>query len=128
MLRPPQHHRSDESYASGNDGGSIPDQPDLAKNKPNAKQAVAQSEADPRSVVICALSEVRLGALLAQPRSDTSLSSGQPVALGKLYNKVAFIEYLLDKSIYGNGEGICRHRRGGVHVFVVERRPHATVP
>ncbi|KAG6861329.1 hypothetical protein C0995_001308 [Termitomyces sp. Mi166 len=32
-------------------------------------------------------------------------------ALGKLYNKVSIIEYLLDKSAYGDGETICRHIR-----------------
>lgn len=31
--------------------------------------------------------------------------------LGKLYNKFAIIEYLLDKSAYGDGEEICRHIR-----------------
>jgi hypothetical protein len=32
-------------------------------------------------------------------------------ALGKLYNKDAIIEYLLDKSAYGDGEKICGHIR-----------------
>lgn len=31
--------------------------------------------------------------------------------LGKLYNKDAIIEYLLDKSAYGDGEEICGHIR-----------------
>ncbi len=30
-------------------------------------------------------------------------------ALGKLYNKDALLEYLLDKSAYGDGEDICGH-------------------
>lgn len=30
-------------------------------------------------------------------------------ALGKLYNKDALLEYLLDKSAYGDGEKICGH-------------------
>jgi hypothetical protein len=32
-------------------------------------------------------------------------------ALGKLYNKDAILEYLLDKSAYGDGEEICGHVR-----------------
>jgi hypothetical protein len=32
-------------------------------------------------------------------------------ALGKLYNKDALLEYLLDKSSYGDGEEICGHIR-----------------
>lgn len=32
-------------------------------------------------------------------------------ALGKLYNKDAILEYLLDKSSYGDGEVICGHIR-----------------
>jgi len=32
-------------------------------------------------------------------------------ALGKLYNKDAVLEYLLDKSSYGDGEVICGHIR-----------------
>lgn len=32
-------------------------------------------------------------------------------ALGKLYNKDAIIEYLLDKTAYGDGDDICGHIR-----------------
>jgi hypothetical protein len=32
-------------------------------------------------------------------------------ALGKLYNKDSILEYLLDKSAYGDGEEICGHIR-----------------
>jgi len=32
-------------------------------------------------------------------------------ALGKLYNKDSIIEYLLDKSAYGDGQRICGHIR-----------------
>ena len=32
-------------------------------------------------------------------------------ALGKLYNKDAILEYLLDKTAYGDGEDICGHIR-----------------
>lgn len=32
--------------------------------------------------------------------------------LGKLYNKEAVIEYLLDRSSYGDGDQICGHLKG----------------
>lgn len=32
-------------------------------------------------------------------------------ALGKLYNKDAIIEFLLDRTAYGDGEEICGHIR-----------------
>ena len=32
-------------------------------------------------------------------------------ALGKLYNKDAIIEFLLDRTAYGDGEDICGHIR-----------------
>ncbi|KAH7884052.1 Rtf2 RING-finger-domain-containing protein [Phlebopus sp. FC_14] len=82
----------------GNDGGSIPDRRDLVKNKPKAEQADKANQVRARWF-FCALSKRRLQ---------------EPVvscALGKLYNKDAIIEYLLDKSAYGDGEEICGHIR-----------------
>ncbi|KAF8168541.1 Rtf2 RING-finger-domain-containing protein [Crassisporium funariophilum] len=82
----------------GNDGGSIPDRRDLVRNKPKAEQADKANQTRARWL-FCALSKKRLQ---------------EPVvscALGKLYNKDAIIEYLLDKSAYGDGEKICGHIR-----------------
>ncbi|KAF9481227.1 DUF602-domain-containing protein [Pholiota conissans] len=82
----------------GNDGGSIPDRRDLVRNKPKAEQADKANQTKARWFY-CALSKKKLQ---------------EPVvscALGKLYNKDAIIEYLLDKSIYGDGEKICGHIR-----------------
>jgi hypothetical protein len=45
--------------------------------------------------------------LLQRPLQEPIVSC----ALGKLYNKDAIIEYLLDKSAYGDGEDICGHIR-----------------
>ncbi|KAF4623681.1 hypothetical protein D9613_001398 [Agrocybe pediades] len=83
----------------GNDGGSIPDRRDLVRSKPKAEQA---DKANQTKAIwfFCALSKKRLQ---------------EPVVscpLGKLYNKDAIIEYLLDKSAYGDGERICGHIRG----------------
>ncbi|KNZ76140.1 UPF0549 like protein [Termitomyces sp. J132] len=80
----------------GNDGGSIPDRRDLVKSKPKAEQADKANQTRARWF-FCALSKAK-----------------EPVvscALGKLYNKDSIIEYLLDKSAYGDGETICGHIR-----------------
>ncbi|KAF9235748.1 Rtf2 RING-finger-domain-containing protein [Melanogaster broomeanus] len=78
----------------GNDGGSIPDRRDLVKTKPKAEQADKANQVRARWL-FCALSK------------EPVVSCG----LGKLYNKDAIIEYLLDKSAYGDGENICGHIR-----------------
>lgn len=48
-------------------------------------------------------------------------------ALGKLYNKDALLEYLLDKSAFGDGEDICGHVRSLKvrlpHYFVTQVKP-----
>jgi len=82
----------------GNDGGSIPDRRDLVRNKPKAEQADKANQTRARWF-FCALSKRKLQ---------------EPVvscALGKLYNKDSIIEYLLDKSAYGDGQKICGHIR-----------------
>lgn len=83
----------------GNDGGSIPYRIDLVKTK--AKEEKTDEKALARQLwLLCALSHRPLG---------------QPVvtdALGKLYNKDAVIEYLLDRSTYGDGDQICGHVKG----------------
>ncbi|KAL4069059.1 DUF602-domain-containing protein [Scleroderma citrinum] len=82
----------------GNDGGSIPDRRDLVKNKPKAEQADKANQI--RALwLFCALSK--------RPLQEPVVSC----ALGKLYNKDALIEFLLDKSAYGDGEEICGHIR-----------------
>ncbi|GLB36825.1 putative DUF602-domain-containing protein [Lyophyllum shimeji] len=82
----------------GNDGGSIPDRRDLVKSKPKAEQADKANQTRARWFY-CALSKRKL--------QDPIVSC----ALGKLYNKDSIIEYLLDKSAYGDGEKICGHIR-----------------
>ncbi|XP_006457495.1 hypothetical protein AGABI2DRAFT_212936 [Agaricus bisporus var. bisporus H97] len=80
----------------GNDGGSIPDRRDLVRTKAKAEQADKANQTRARWH-FCALSKRKLQ---------------EPVvacALGKLYNKDSIIEYLLDKSAYGDGEIICGH-------------------
>ncbi|KAF9508019.1 hypothetical protein BS47DRAFT_1320943 [Hydnum rufescens UP504] len=82
----------------GNDGGSIPDRRDLVKNKPKAEQADRNNQAIAQWF-FCALSKRELQEPIVS------------CALGKLYNKDAILEYLLDRSAYGDGEEICGHIR-----------------
>ncbi|KAJ7632322.1 DUF602-domain-containing protein [Roridomyces roridus] len=82
----------------GNDGGSIPDRRDLVRNKPKA-EALDKANHTRARWGFCALSKRRLQ---------------EPVvscALGKLYNKDAIIEFLLDRDAYGDGQNICGHIR-----------------
>ncbi|KAF8525264.1 DUF602-domain-containing protein [Hysterangium stoloniferum] len=69
----------------GNDGGSIPDRRDLVRNKPKAEQADKHNQMIARWF-FCALSK--------RPLQQPIVSC----PLGKLYNKDAILEYLLNKS------------------------------
>ncbi|KAG8697708.1 hypothetical protein FRC09_007687 [Ceratobasidium sp. 395] len=80
----------------GNDGGSIPDRRDLVRSKPKAEQADKLNQML-AAWFFCALSK--------RPLQEPIVSC----AMGKLYNKDAIIEFLLDKSAYGDGDEICRH-------------------
>ncbi|KAJ6611791.1 Rtf2 RING-finger-domain-containing protein [Mycena sp. CBHHK59/15] len=82
----------------GNDGGSIPDRRDLVRSKPKAERLDRANQTRARWG-FCALSKRRLQ---------------EPIVscpLGKLYNKDAIIEFLLDRDAYGDGENICSHIR-----------------
>ncbi|KAJ8076667.1 Replication termination factor 2 [Marasmius tenuissimus] len=82
----------------GNDGGSIPDRRDLVRTKAKAEQADKANQTKARWF-FCALSK--------RPLQEPIVSC----ALGKLYNKDAILEFLLDRSTYGDGERICGHIR-----------------
>ncbi|KZT61856.1 DUF602-domain-containing protein [Calocera cornea HHB12733] len=101
----------------GNDGGSIPDRRDLVRTKPKAEQADKQNQTRAQWF-FCALSKRPLQ---------------KPVVaceLGKMYNKDAIVEYLLDKSIYGDGEKICGHIRSlkDVKTLTLTPNPSQTLP
>ncbi|KAL0950542.1 hypothetical protein HGRIS_007349 [Hohenbuehelia grisea] len=96
----------------GNDGGSIPDRRDLVRNKPKAEQADKANQTRARWF-FCALSK----RLLQEPIVSC--------ALGKLYNKDALLEYLLDKSAYGDGDIICGHIRSLKDVKTVKLTPNS---
>jgi len=97
----------------GNDGGSIPDRRDLVKTKAKAEQADKANQTRARWF-FCALSKRKLQ---------------EPVVaceLGKLYNKDSIIEFLLDKSAYGDGEIICGHIRSLKDVKQLTLSPNTT--
>jgi hypothetical protein len=97
----------------GNDGGSIPDRRDLVRTKPKAEQADKANQTRARWF-FCALSKKKLQ---------------EPVvscALGKLYNKDALIEFLLDRTAYGDGEDICGHIRSLKDVKTLKLTPNPT--
>ncbi|OBZ79493.1 Phosphatidylserine decarboxylase proenzyme 1, mitochondrial [Grifola frondosa] len=82
----------------GNDGGSIPDRRDLVRSKPKAEQADRANQTRARWF-FCALSK--------RPLQEPIVSC----ALGKLYNKDSILEFLLDRTAFGDGEEICGHIR-----------------
>jgi len=99
----------------GNDGGSIPDRRDLVKSKPKAEQADKQNQV-PARWFSCTLSKGPLQEPIV------------PCALGKLYNKDALLEYLLDKSAFGDGEEICGHIRTLKDVVTLKLTPNPISP
>ncbi|KAH8111465.1 DUF602-domain-containing protein [Phellopilus nigrolimitatus] len=96
----------------GNDGGSIPDRRDLVKTKAKAEQADKANQTRARWFY-CALSK--------RPLQEPIVSC----ALGKLYNKDAILEYLLDKSAYGDGEEICGHIKSLKDVKALKLTPNS---
>jgi len=95
----------------GNDGGSIPDRRDLVRTKPKAEQADKANQTRARWL-FCALSKKKLQEPIVS------------CALGKLYNKDALIEFLLDRSAYGDGEDICGHIRSLKDVKTLKLTPN----
>ncbi|BEJ16527.1 hypothetical protein CspHIS471_0511320 [Cutaneotrichosporon sp. HIS471] len=94
----------------GADGGSIPDRRDLVKTR--GKAATADKAVARERFFYCALSKKRLAKpVVADP-------------LGKLYNKDAVIEYLLDKSAYGDGEQICPYINGVKDLLTLNAQPN----
>ncbi len=80
----------------GCDGGTIPRRCELVKTKPKEEKTDLK-QIDVAKWHNCALSKVPLS---------------EPIVgcfLGKLYNKDAILEFLLDPSVYGDADSICLH-------------------
>ncbi|KAG8876746.1 hypothetical protein FRB97_003960 [Tulasnella sp. 331] len=95
----------------GNDGGSIPDRRDLVKNKPKAEQADRNNQTI-AAWFFCALSK--------RPLQEPVVSC----ALGKIYNRDAVLEYLLDKNAYGDGGDICGHIKSRKDIKTLKLTPN----
>ncbi|WOO80701.1 Protein RTF2 [Vanrija pseudolonga] len=94
----------------GADGGSIPDRRDLVKTKGKAEQA--DKAAQRERFLFCALSKKPLAKpVVADP-------------LGKLYNKDAIIEFLIDKAVYGDGDSICPYIKGVKDLLTLNLMPN----
>ncbi|KAI0358861.1 DUF602-domain-containing protein [Trametes cingulata] len=95
----------------GNDGGSIPDRRDLVRTKQKAEQADKANQL--RAMwFFCALSK--------RPLQEPIVSC----PLGKLYNKDALLEFLLDRTSFGDGEEICGHIRSLKDVKTLKLTPN----
>ncbi|KAJ1823641.1 Replication termination factor 2 [Coemansia sp. RSA 2671] len=78
----------------GNDGGSIPRRNEMVREKKRDEKADRKNQAIAQNY-FCALSKLPLQ---------------EPVVgdeLGRLYNRQAVLEYLLDRTVYGDGHSIC---------------------
>ncbi|KAM5530429.1 hypothetical protein V8D89_015904 [Ganoderma adspersum] len=98
----------------GNDGGSIPDRRDLVKSKKKAEQADKANQI--RAMwFFCALSK--------RPLQEPIVSC----PLGKLYNRDAILEFLLDRASFGaEGEVVCGHIRSIKDVKTLKLTPNAS--
>ncbi|KAH9891193.1 DUF602-domain-containing protein [Cubamyces lactineus] len=95
----------------GNDGGSIPDRRDLVRTKQKAEQADKANQL--RAMwFFCALSK--------RPLQEPIVSC----PLGKIYNKDAILEFLLDRKSFGDGEEICGHIRSLKDVKTLKLTPN----
>ncbi|KAI8321767.1 DUF602-domain-containing protein, partial [Martensiomyces pterosporus] len=80
----------------GNDGGSIPRRNEMVKEKKRDEQVDRKNQLI-AMYFFCALSKQELhGPVVAD-------------GLGRLYTREAVLEYLLDRSAFGDGDKICGH-------------------
>ncbi|GJJ68573.1 hypothetical protein EMPS_00919 [Entomortierella parvispora] len=95
----------------GCDGGSIPRRDELVKQK--QKQAkVDQSILNRVHWFSCALSKKALASPVVA------------CGLGKLYNRDAILEFLLDRTAYGDGDKICQHIKSLKDVVTLQLEPN----
>ncbi|KAG0045443.1 hypothetical protein BGZ83_009342 [Gryganskiella cystojenkinii] len=95
----------------GCDGGSIPKRDELVKQKQKAAK-VDQSILNRVHWYFCTLSK--------KPLSTPVVAC----ALGKLYNRDAILEFLLDRTAYGDGDQICQHIKSLKDVVTLQLEPN----
>ena len=145
---PNRHHLQPTTLpaAMGNDGGSIPDRRDLVRSKPKVRprpcllyasntdyppgRTGRQGKPDPRDVVllrplksVSSSSASVLFPLVDHPHQRPLQEPIVSCPLGKLYNKDAVLEFLIDRNAFGaEGEVVCGHIRS------IKVRGLSTVP
>ncbi|KAF8924349.1 Rtf2 RING-finger-domain-containing protein [Dissophora ornata] len=95
----------------GCDGGSIPKRDELVKQK-QKQGKVDQNILNRVQWFSCALSK--------KPLIAPIVACG----LGKLYNRDAILEFLLDRSAYGDGDLICKHIKSLKDVVTLQLEPN----
>lgn len=95
----------------GCDGGSIPKRDELVKQR-QKKAKVDQNILNRVHWFSCALSKKAL--------ASPVVSCG----LGKLYNRDAVLEFLLDRTAYGDGDLICKHIKSLKDVVSLQLEPN----
>ncbi|KAF9185992.1 hypothetical protein BGZ51_001748 [Haplosporangium sp. Z 767] len=95
----------------GCDGGSIPKRDELVKQK-QKQVKVDQKILNRVQWFSCALSKKELVAPVVA------------CGLGKLYNRDAVLEFLLDRTAYGDGDMICKHIKSLKDVVTLQLEPN----
>ncbi|KAJ1816156.1 Replication termination factor 2 [Coemansia sp. RSA 2599] len=98
----------------GNDGGSIPRRNEMVREKKKDEKI------DRKAQILAMFSSC---ALSKQPLQQPIVGDG----LGRLYNREAVLEYLLDNSKYGDGNAICAHIRGLKDIKTLRLQPNPSV-
>ncbi len=102
------------SFFMGCDGGSIPKRIDLIKKK--QKQTKPDAAEQRKSLwMLCQLSK--------EPLKQPIVSD----VLGKLYNKDAILEYLLNESNNGDADVICQHIKSLKNIVTLKVTPNPLV-
>ncbi|KAF9985848.1 hypothetical protein BGZ75_002474 [Mortierella antarctica] len=95
----------------GCDGGSIPKRDELVKQK-QRQAKVDQNILNRVHWFTCALSKKAL------------ITPVVACGLGKLYNRDAILEFLLDRTAYGDGDQICQHVKSLKDVVTLQLEPN----
>ncbi|KAJ2627172.1 Replication termination factor 2 [Coemansia sp. RSA 1290] len=95
----------------GNDGGSIPRRNEMVREKKKGEQADRKTQLATMNY-FCALSK--------QPLHEPVVADG----MGRLFNREAVLEYLLDPKAFGDGTRICGHIKSIKDVKTLNLRPN----
>ncbi|KAJ2229388.1 Replication termination factor 2 [Coemansia sp. RSA 485] len=98
----------------GNDGGSIPRRNEMVREKKKDEKI------DRKAQIIAMFFSCTLS---KQPLQQPIVGDG----LGRLYNREAVLEYLLDNSKFGDGNAICAHIKGLKDIKTLRLQPNPSL-